>query len=168
LYHKLYYEVYGIQTSILRLTNTIGPRMRIKDARQTFLGVWIKKLLLQEPIEVWGGDQLRDFNDVDDVVDALLLTAATTAITGERPMNLGGNTRINLKDLADLLIQINGSGSRCIKEYPSDRKKIDIGDYYSSYQLFQEKTHWKPARSLEETLARTLRFYKDYGHLYLF
>ena len=75
LYHRLYHNVYGLSTSILRLTNTIGPRMRIRDARQTFLGVWVRQLLEGKPIEVWGGEQLRDFNDVEDVVDALLIAA---------------------------------------------------------------------------------------------
>ncbi|EKD93498.1 MAG: hypothetical protein ACD_28C00139G0001, partial [uncultured bacterium] len=66
-YHILYNNVYGIRSCALRLTNTIGPRMRIKDARQTFVGVWIRKLLENKPFEVWGGDQLRDFSYVDDV-----------------------------------------------------------------------------------------------------
>jgi len=60
-YHILYSNVYGIRSCALRLTNTYGPRMRIKDARQTFLGVWIRNLIKEEPIEVWGdGLQLRD------------------------------------------------------------------------------------------------------------
>src|SRR3954453_7162201 len=71
-YHLLYSNVHGMRASVLRLTNTIGPRMRIKDARQTFLGVWIRQVLQGEPIDVWGGRQLRDFTDVDDAVDAFL------------------------------------------------------------------------------------------------
>ena len=69
-YHILYHEVYGIASSVLRLTNTYGPRMRIKDARQTFLN---KNLLQGKPIQVFGdGEQRRDYNFVDDVIDALL------------------------------------------------------------------------------------------------
>ena len=55
MYHNLYAKIYDVSCTVLRLTNTIGPRMRIKDARQTFLGVWIKNLLLDQPIQVWGG-----------------------------------------------------------------------------------------------------------------
>src|SRR6185295_15038042 len=66
-FHLLYSRVYGIRATALRLTNTIGPRMRIKDARQTFVGVWIRRILEGEPFEVWGGEQLRDFTYVDDV-----------------------------------------------------------------------------------------------------
>ena len=74
-YHILYNNVYGIRACSLRLTNTIGPRMRIKDARQTFLGVWIRQVLTGKPFEVWGGEQLRDFTYVDDCVDAMMRAA---------------------------------------------------------------------------------------------
>ena len=71
-YHRIYNNVYGIRAVILRLTNTYGPRMRVVDARQTFLGIWIRRLLEGHPILVYGdGAQLRDYNYVDDVVDAL-------------------------------------------------------------------------------------------------
>lgn len=76
-YHLLYNNVHGIRASVLRLTNTIGPRMRVKDARQTFLGIWIRLLVDGKPFEVWGGNQLRDFTYVDDAVDAFLMVAAT-------------------------------------------------------------------------------------------
>jgi UDP-glucose 4-epimerase len=54
-YHLVYNDVHGLRTTSLRLTNTIGPRMRVKDDRQTFLGYWVRRLLEGEPIEVWGG-----------------------------------------------------------------------------------------------------------------
>ena len=56
-YHLLYSKVYGIKTSVIRLTNTYGPGMRIKDARQTFLGIWIRLLLEGKPFEIWEGQQ---------------------------------------------------------------------------------------------------------------
>lgn len=54
-YHILYHNVYGLRACALRLTNTYGPRMRVKDARQTFLGVWMRLLVEGQPFEVWGG-----------------------------------------------------------------------------------------------------------------
>src|SRR5947209_11883315 len=76
-YHLLYNNVYKIRACALRLTNTYGPGMRVKDARQTFLGVWIRNLIGGKTIYVFGsGEQRRDFNYVDDVVEALLLAAA--------------------------------------------------------------------------------------------
>ena len=82
-YHFLYHEVYGIASSILRLTNTYGPRMRIKDARQTFLGIWIRNLLEGKPVQVFGdGKQRRDYNYVEDVLDALLIAATEKNAVG--------------------------------------------------------------------------------------
>src|SRR4030042_5928070 len=77
-FHILYNNIHGIRACALRLTNTYGPRMRVKDARQTFLGLWMKRLMDGEPLEIWGdGTAIRDFNYVDDVVDAMLLAAGT-------------------------------------------------------------------------------------------
>ena len=149
MYHSLYDEVYGIKSTILRLTNTIGPRMRIRDSRQTFLGIWIRNLLEGKPIEVWGGSQLRDFNDVEDVVDAML-SVASNPQSGPGPYNLGSNSVISLIDLANQMIQIYGSGSVNIRSYPENRKKIDIGDYYTCYQHYKA-TGWRPKRSFKHS-----------------
>lgn len=158
LYHRLYADVYGLSTRILRLTNTIGPRMRIRDARQTFVGIWIRQLLSGDPIEIWGGDQLRDFNDVEDVVDALLLAGSLDDLSSA-PYNLGSHERLSLKQLAELMIRLNGSGKVRIMDFPAERKKIDIGDYYSCFARFHRDADWQPSRSLEATLKRTLDYY---------
>lgn len=159
-YHIVYNNVYGIRGCALRLTNTIGPRMRVKDARQTFLGIWIKQLIEGQPIQVWGdGTQIRDFTYVDDCVEALLLAAATSAADGQI-FNLGSDETINLRDLAALLIEINGGGSYEIIPYPADRKPIDIGDYYADYRLIQGRLGWRPKISLRDGLRRTLEFYR--------
>jgi len=158
-YHILYNNVYGVRGCALRLTNTIGPRMRVKDARQTFLGIWIRLLLEGKPFEVWGGEQLRDFTYVDDCIDALLLAAQEQKAEGGI-FNLGGERIISLKELAEMLIRLNGSGEYSIKKFPEDRKRIDIGDYYSDYTLISETLGWKPKVPLEEALKRTIEFYR--------
>jgi UDP-glucose 4-epimerase len=158
-YHVLYNEVYGIRTCALRLTNTYGPRMRIKDARQTFLGIWIKSVLEGRSFEVWGGDQLRDFNYVDDCVEAFLLAALNEESNGQI-YNLGDDHRITLLDLAKLLIEINGSGEYIVREFPEERKKIDIGDYYSDFSKFKSAVDWQPKVSLRDGLATTLEYFR--------
>ncbi len=165
-YHQLYHSLYGLRTTILRLTNTIGPRMRIKDARQTFVGVWIRNLIEQRPIEIWGGEQLRDFNDVDDVVEALLLAAGLEDCFGQ-VFNLGSKRHISLLDLGQLMIDIHGSGELRIKDYPKERAHIDIGDYYSDHQSFSSLTGWSPKTPLEQTLERTITYYRDNLHSYV-
>lgn len=165
-YHILYNNVYGIRSCALRLTNTYGPRMRVKDARQTFLGIWIKQIIMGEEIKVFGdGKQLRDFNFVDDVVDALLLSIVNENAYGQ-VFNLGGNEQIGLKDLAELLIEINGGGKYSIVPFPPERKKIDIGDYYGDYRKIHSTLGWQPRTSLRDGLSRTLEYYREYGKYY--
>jgi nucleoside-diphosphate-sugar epimerase len=163
-FHLLYNRVHGIRSTALRLTNTIGPRMRIKDARQTFVGVWVRRLLEGRPFEVWGGEQLRDFTYVDDAVEAFLLAAARSEAEGEA-FNLGGPPPVTLHALAELLVHVNGGGRFTVKTFPGDRKKIDIGDYYADYGLITQKLGWRPKVDLRTALARTLAFFrKELAH----
>ncbi len=165
-YHILYNNVYGVRACALRLTNTYGPRMRVKDARQTFLGLWIRMLVEGKPFEVWEGHQLRDFTYVDDAVDAFLLAAESEAANGEI-FNLGGDCVISLNDLAKLLVEINGEGEFVTRSYPADRKRIDIGDYYADFRRISATLGWRPEISLREGLSRTLAFYREYLPKYL-
>jgi UDP-glucose 4-epimerase len=159
-YHILYNNVHNLRACALRLTNTYGPRMRVKDARQTFLGIWVKLLVEGEPFEVWDGHQLRDFNYVDDAVDAFLMAAASEGANG-KVFNLGEDDVISLKELADLLIEVNGGGEYRLRDFPADRKRIDIGDYYADFNLIRSVLEWQPKVSLREGLARTLAFYRE-------
>jgi UDP-glucose 4-epimerase len=165
-YHLLYSQVHGIPSTVLRLTNTIGPRMRVKDARQTFVGVWIKQVLEGKPIEVWGGTQLRDFTYVDDAVEAFLLAAIQPAAVG-RLYNLGGVGQISLRDLAALLIKVAGQGSYKVRQFPADRRKIDIGDFYSDCGLIDRELGWRPTTSIEKALKKTVAYYRKELSLYL-
>ena len=158
-YHLLYSQVHGVPSTVLRLTNTIGPRMRVKDARQTFVGVWIRQILEGRPIEVWGGDQLRDFTYVDDAVEAFLLAATQPQAVGA-VFNLGGIGRISLRELAGTLIEVAGRGAFRVRAYPADRKKIDIGDYYSDCRLIESALGWKPRTTIRQALAKTVAYYR--------
>jgi UDP-glucose 4-epimerase len=165
-YHILYNNVFGVTACALRLTNTYGPRMRVKDDRQTFLGFWIRRLVEGKPFEVWGGRQLRDFTFIDDAVDALLLAAADDAANGN-VFNLGGDRVISLKELADLLVEINGEGEYRVRSFPRVRKRIDIGDYYADYQKIRSALDWQPRVRLRTGLAKTLAYYRKHLKYYI-
>ncbi len=144
----------------LRLTNCYGPRLRIRDARQTFLANWLREVLRGKPFEVWGGAQLRDLTFVDDVTEAFLRAAETTACHG-RIFNIGGAPPVSLGSLAALLVELAGNGARFeIKEFPADRKKIDIGSYYADDTEFRTATGWAPLVSVREGLEKTLAWLK--------
>ncbi len=165
-YHLLYHQVYGMFTCSLRLTNTYGPRMRVKDARQTFLGVWVRLLVEGAPFDVWGGEQLRDFTYADDAVEAFLLAATHPAAQGQ-VFNLGGDGVISLRELAALLLKVNGGGAYNVREFPAERKRIDIGDYYADDRLIRETLGWRPLTPLRAGLEKTLAYYRTHLAKYL-
>jgi len=165
-YHRLYSEVYGTRACALRLTNTYGPGMRIKDARQTFVGIWVRLLLEGKSFEIWGGDQLRDFNYVEDVVDAFLMAAADPQSDGS-VFNLGSDEVVSLKELGELLIAVHGGGAFNVCAFPDERKKIDIGDYYSDFWKIRSTLGWNPKVPLREGLGKTLAYFHEHGSFYL-
>lgn len=165
-YHRLYYDVYGIRSSILRLTNTYGPRMRIKDARQTFLGIWIRRLLEGLPMQIFGdGNQVRDYNYVDDVVDALLITALSDNSYGQ-VYNLGSEEDLSLSKTAQIMTEIH-DGSFEYVPFPSSRKSIDIGDYQGSFEKVKSQLGWLPRTSFRDGMRETIAYYKQYLEKYL-
>jgi nucleoside-diphosphate-sugar epimerase len=166
-YHMLYHNVYGIRTSVLRLTNTYGPRMRIKDARQTFLGIWIKCALEGIPFKVFGdGKQIRDFNYVDDVVNALIMVAESEDAYGS-VFNLGADDPLNLLTAADILSQNADNAPYEIVPFPKELRPIDIGDYYGDYRFIRAKVGWKPMIGFDEGIKLTLNYFHDKLRHYL-
>ena len=165
-YHRLYGDVYGMWTCALRLTNTYGPRMRVRDARQTFLGIWLRAAIEGGEILVYGdGSQRRDLTYVDDAVDAFLLAGASEAARGG-VYNLGGGEHVSLLELAELVVEIAGSGSVRPIPFPEDRKAIDIGDFYADDSRIRAELGWTPATPLREGLERTIAFYREHGSHY--
>jgi UDP-glucose 4-epimerase len=165
-YHIIYHRAHGLRTVSLRMTNIYGPRMRVKDARQTFIGWWLHQVVDDEELQIFGdGRQVRDFNYVDDVVEALVLAAADPTAEGQI-YNLGGDDPINLLDLAELLIRVNGGGSYRIVPFPADRKRIDIGDYHGDYGRIRDHLGWRPTVPLRDGLERAIAFYRQYREHY--
>jgi len=158
-FHLLYHRVHGLRTTALRLTNTYGPGMRIRDARQTFVGVWLRAVLEGRPFEVWGGEQKRDLTYVEDAVDAFLLAAATPATEGE-VYNIGGDGVLTLRELAEALIAANGGGEFVVKDFPPESKAIDIGDYWTDDTRFRTATGWRPRIGIGPGLEKCLDFFR--------
>ncbi|MDE3208904.1 MAG: NAD-dependent epimerase/dehydratase family protein, partial [Pseudomonadota bacterium] len=149
-----------------RLTNTYGPRMRVKDARQTFLGIWLRNLVDHKPLLVFGdGGQLRDFNYIDDVVNALLLAAAEEKSDGEI-FNLGSKEVVSLAELATTMVALRSGASYSVVPFPPERKAIDIGDYYSDFTKIEQVLGWKPYVPLSVGLRRSLDYYLMHSEHY--
>jgi UDP-glucose 4-epimerase len=165
-YHQLYSRVHGLRTTVLRLTNTIGPRMHIRDARQTFLGVWIRCIMEERPFEVWGGSQLRDFTYVDDAVAALLAAGLSGHEAGDT-FNLGGDRVISLRDFAEMLVAARPGARFEVRRYPASRKAIDIGDYFADDRKIRDQMGWRPKIPLPTAVSRILRYFDRHWREYV-
>jgi nucleoside-diphosphate-sugar epimerase len=139
----------------------------VRHARQGFIGWFVRKAVEGGEIEIMGdGSQLRDLNFVDDVVDALLLAAATPSAWGQA-YNLGSSEPVSLEALAQRMIAIAGRGSYRFVPFPPDRKSIDIGSVRVDYGKIHRELGWEPRVGLREGLTRTLRYYEQHLHHYL-
>jgi UDP-glucose 4-epimerase len=166
-YHLVYHSVYGIRACSLRLTNTYGPRQLIRHNRQGFIGWFLRKAVLGEEIQIFGdGQQKRDFDYVDDVVDAFLRAGAMDAAVGQ-VFNLGGDEPVALLELVKLLLEVAGGGSFSMVPFPPERKRIDIGDFFADSSKIRNLLGWKPTVALREGFARSLAFYREHQEHYL-
>lgn len=165
-YHTLYSRVHGMKTVSLRLTNTYGPRQLIKNARQGFIGWFMNRAITGNALQLFGGgDQIRDFNHVDDVVDAFLLAAQTPDCYGDY-YNLSGE-KATLYEVAEQLITASGKGSVEKIPFPGERKKIDIGNFWGNSDKFKAASGWQPTVNLAEGLRETVRYYAESSNYYL-
>jgi UDP-glucose 4-epimerase len=165
-YHVLYNNVHGIRTSVLRLTNTYGPRMLVKNNRQTAIGWLIRQAMDGDQIDVFGdGAQLRDFTYVDDVVEAFLIAGASESANGQ-VFNVGALEPISLREVTELIIEVAGTGSYRLLPFPPERKVIDIGSIYVDDRKIRRVLKWQPRVDLREGLARTVSFYRAHRDEY--
>ena len=159
--------MFGVRACSLRLTNVYGPRQLIRHNRQGFIGWFIRLALEGGTIDIFGdGSQLRDFVHVDDAADAFLRAGATDAVNGEA-LNVGGSEPIAHKDLVTLLLDVAGGGSMRLVPWPPEKKKIDIGSFYSDSTRFATATGWSPTVSLRDGLSTTLAFYRAHRDQYI-
>ncbi|MFI5267858.1 MAG: NAD-dependent epimerase/dehydratase family protein [Chloroflexota bacterium] len=165
-YHLLYNDVYGVRTCVLRLTNTYGPRMLVKNNRQTFIGWFVRQVLDGERIRLFGdGSQLRDMTYVDDAVEAFLVAGADDAANGQI-FNVGGTRPYSLRQITETLIDAAGTGDCELVPFPEDRKVIDIGSVYVDDAKLRSALRWQPKIDLREGLERTIDFYRQHQPQY--
>jgi UDP-glucose 4-epimerase len=166
-YHLLYNNVFGVRACSLRLTNVYGPRQLIKHNRQGFIGWFIRLAIEDREIEIYGdGSQRRDFVFVDDAAEAFMLAGASDLCNGE-VFNVGGEQPITHRELVTMLIDVAGTGSMRFVEWPADKKRIDIGSFYTDSSKFKQTVGWEPRVSLRDGLRETLAFYGQHLPHYL-
>ena len=145
-----YHRQQGVDTCIVRIFNTYGPRMRPHDGRA--IPTFIRQALADQPITVFGdGSQTRSFCYVDDLVRGLVLLAKS----GEHlPVNIGNPRELTLLELAEAVVKETGSSSKIVFEaLPVDDPQVRQPDITRARQLLG----WEPQVSLEDGLRRTLQ-----------
>lgn len=164
-FHLLYASAYGMRTSSLRLTNTYGPRQWMRDNRLTSQGWFLRLVLDDDTVTLFGdGQQIRDMNYVDDVVDAFLRAAALEESNGQF-FNLGGEPH-TLIEQVELMIELAGTGRYSLVPWPEGRQNVSIGNYYGDYRKIQQTLGWQPTTSSQEGLRQTIDFYRQYKNYY--
>jgi dTDP-glucose 4,6-dehydratase len=145
-----YHRQQGVDTCIVRIFNTYGPRMRPHDGRA--IPTFVRQAQANEPLTVFGdGSQTRSFCYVDDLVRGLMLLAKS----GEHlPVNIGNPAEYTLLELAQKVIEATGSTSEIVFEaLPVDDPKVRQPDITRARQLLG----WEPQVSLEDGLRRLLQ-----------
>jgi UDP-glucose 4-epimerase len=161
-YHMVYNNVFGVHACSLRLTNVYGPRQLLKHNRQGFIAWFIRQAIEDREIQIYGdGGQLRDFVFVDDAAEAFLRAGASDCSNGQ-VFNVGGPEAISLRELAELLISVAGTGRYRLIEWPQEKKAIDIGDFHADSSLIERTLGWRPTTALRDGLRRTVEFYREH------
>lgn len=163
---KVYNDVHGVRSVLLRLSNIYGPRSQMKHSRFGVCNWFIRLALDNQKIQVFGdGTILRDFCYVDDCVDAILRVAVTEDCFGEI-FNVGSDIPVSFLDLVKTIVNVGGQGGWEFAEFSPERKAQEPGDFYSDVTKINRHTGWRPVTSLEDGLRKTFEFYRKYRDHY--
>jgi dTDP-glucose 4,6-dehydratase len=148
-----YHRFHGLDTKIVRIFNTYGPRMRIHDGRA--VPAFIGQALRNEDVTVFGdGQQTRSFCYISDLVDGIIRLMESEV---NEPVNIGNPQELRLEDLARLVIRLTGSSSRVVHQpLPEDDPKVRQPDITRARTLLG----WEPRVSLEDGLTRTIEYFR--------
>ena len=149
-----YHRVHGINTKIIRIFNTYGPRMRINDGRA--IPNFLKQALTGEDLTIYGdGSQTRSFCYVSDLVEGIyrLLTSDQNY-----PINIGNPNEMTIREMADKILQATNSKSKMIHvPLPEDDPKVRQPDITRAKKYL----NWEPVVGLDEGLQSTLKYFKE-------
>jgi UDP-glucose 4-epimerase len=163
---KVYNDVHGIRSVLLRLSNIYGPRSQMKHSRFGVCNWFVRVALDDDTIKVFGdGSILRDFLYVDDCVEAILLSALVPEAYGEI-FNVGSDIPVTFLELVKSIVKVAGEGKWQYAEFSAERQAQEPGDFYSDVSKIERIVGWKPTTSLEEGLIKTVEYYRKHRDNY--
>jgi dTDP-glucose 4,6-dehydratase len=148
-----YHRYHGVNTKIVRIFNTYGPRMRLNDGRA--VPAFMSQALRNEDVTVFGdGSQTRSFTYITDLVDGIIRLMLSAV---NDPVNIGNPREMTILDIARTIIKMTDSKSRIIhKELPTDDPKVRQPDITRARTLLG----WEPKVALEEGLVETITYFR--------
>ena len=158
-YVLIYAHAHGLKASVIRLSNTYGPRASIHSADFTFNNYFVGLALQNKEIRVYGsGEQKRNVLYVADAVEALVAAALNPASVGETLFAVG-DEHFSIAQIAQLTIEIIGSGKMISVPWPPERQATEIGDAILSNQKIRDRLGWMPHVDLKTGLSLTCDYY---------
>lgn len=159
-YLTVYQRVYGIRSTVLRLTNPYGPGQPAGRTAYGIVNHMIQVALDDGPLVIYGdGGQLRDYIYVDDAIDAVLAVGAESATDG-RTYNVGSGVGTSFVDMARAVVEIVGRGRVVFQPWPALDEQIETGDFVADSSRLTQETGWRPRTSFGEGLRRTVEAYR--------
>jgi len=148
-----YHRYHGVNTKIVRIFNTYGPRMRVNDGRA--VPAFMSQALRNEEVTVFGdGSQTRSFTYVTDLVDGIVRLMTSNV---NDPVNIGNPREMTIKDIAETIIRMTGSKSKIVyRPLPTDDPKQRRPDITRARTLLE----WEPAVELEQGLVKTIAYFR--------
>jgi UDP-glucose 4-epimerase len=163
---KVYNDVHGIRSVLLRLSNIYGPRSQMQHSRFGVCNWFVRLAMDDDTIQVYGdGSILRDFCYVDDCVEAIVKVAITKAAYGEI-FNVGSDIPVSFLELVKTIVAVANQGKWEYAEFSAERKAQEPGDFYSDITKMRTIVGWQPSVTLEDGLAKTIEFYNKHREFY--
>jgi dTDP-glucose 4,6-dehydratase/UDP-glucose 4-epimerase len=165
-YHLMYFQNYGIPTSVVRISNPYGPRQQMKHSKYGIVNWFIKLAMTDQVIKIFGdGRQIRDYIYVDDVASALLAVGCSPLADGEI-FNLGSGRGVSFIHMIQEIIKIVQKGTIEMVAWPKDYQNVETGDFIANIEKICSLLGWRAIVDLPTGIQKTLDYYQRYDRHY--
>lgn len=159
-YSRIYFDTYGVRSSVIRIPNPYGPRQQMKHAKYSIVGWFVRQALEGKTIQVFGdGAQERDYLYISDLVDAFLRVAASDRTDGE-VYNIGTHERVRFIDMVDTILDVVGTGTKEHIPWPEHYERNETGDYIADTRKIRAAVGWETRVPLRKGIEDMVDYYR--------
>jgi len=154
-YHLLYHRLYGLPTTVLRISNPYGPSPLNHQTAYNIVNHFVRQAMRGGPLQVFGdGGQLRDYVYISDLVEAMMMAGSHSGAIGQT-FNVGGGQPVAFLEMAQTIIEKVGGGWIEQVSWPADYEAVETGDFYFDIEPIDQALGWRPRTELREGIQRT-------------